>query len=61
MRVRTLLSHQRYFGMEPMALRHAAGRVLLRVPSHDAGSLRPPGTRIGIALTAGAAIAFRSV
>jgi putative spermidine/putrescine transport system ATP-binding protein/spermidine/putrescine transport system ATP-binding protein len=38
-----------------------SGRVLLRVPSHDAGSLRPPGTRIGIALTAGAAIAFRSV
>jgi hypothetical protein len=31
MRVRTLVSHQRYFGMEPMALRHAAGRVLLRV------------------------------
>jgi len=31
MRVRTLISHQRYFGMEPMALRHAAGRVLLRV------------------------------
>jgi hypothetical protein len=31
MRIRTLCSHQRYFGMEPMALRHAAGRVLLRV------------------------------
>jgi hypothetical protein len=31
MKVRTLVSHQRYFGMEPMALRHAAGRVLLRV------------------------------
>ena len=38
----------------------ASGRVLLRVPSYDAGSLRPPGTRIGIALTADAAIAFRS-
>jgi putative spermidine/putrescine transport system ATP-binding protein/spermidine/putrescine transport system ATP-binding protein len=37
-----------------------SGRVLLRVPSYDAGSLRPPGTRIGIALTADAAIAFRS-
>jgi putative spermidine/putrescine transport system ATP-binding protein/spermidine/putrescine transport system ATP-binding protein len=37
-----------------------SGRVLLRVPSHDAGSLRPPGTRIGIALAADAAIAFRS-
>jgi hypothetical protein len=31
MKVRTLVSHQRYFGMEPMALRHAAGRVLLRM------------------------------
>jgi hypothetical protein len=31
MKLRTLLSHQRYFGMEPMALRHGAGRVLLRV------------------------------
>lgn len=31
MKVRTLLSHQRYFGMEPVALRHAAGRVLLRI------------------------------
>jgi len=31
MKVRTLVSHQRYFGMEPMALRHAAGRVLLRI------------------------------
>jgi len=31
MKVRTLLSHQRYFGMEPLALRHGAGRVLLRV------------------------------
>jgi hypothetical protein len=31
MKVRTLVSHQRYFGMEPTALRHAAGRVLLRV------------------------------
>jgi len=37
-----------------------SGRVLLRVPSHDAGSLRPPGTRIGIAIAADAAIAFRS-
>jgi len=31
MKVRTLVSHQRYFGMEPIALRHGAGRVLLRV------------------------------
>jgi hypothetical protein len=31
MKARTLVSHQRYFGMEPMALRHAAGRVLLRI------------------------------
>jgi hypothetical protein len=31
MKVRTLVSHQRYFGMEPVALRHAAGRVMLRV------------------------------
>jgi hypothetical protein len=31
MKVRTLVSHQRYFGLEPMVLRHAAGRVLLRV------------------------------
>jgi hypothetical protein len=31
MKVRTLVSHQRYFGMEPTALRHGAGRVLLRV------------------------------
>src|SRR5262245_53940511 len=30
----------------------SAGRVLLRVPSHEAASLRPPGTRIGIALAA---------
>jgi putative spermidine/putrescine transport system ATP-binding protein/spermidine/putrescine transport system ATP-binding protein len=33
-------------------------RVLLRVPSHEAASLRPPGTRIGIALAADVAIAF---
>ena len=31
MKTRTLLSHQRYFGMDPVALRHATGRVLLRV------------------------------
>jgi len=31
MKVRTLVSHQRYFGMEPLALRHGAGRVMLRV------------------------------
>ena len=41
----------------PLAL---SGRVLLRVPSHEAVSLRPPGTRIGIALAADAAIAFRA-
>ena len=38
----------------------SSGRVLLRVPSHEAASLRPPGTRIGIALAADVAIAFRS-
>jgi spermidine/putrescine ABC transporter ATP-binding subunit len=37
-----------------------SGRVLLRVPSHDAASLRPAGTRIGIALAAATAVAFRS-
>jgi putative spermidine/putrescine transport system ATP-binding protein len=37
-----------------------SGRVLLRVPSHEAASLRPPGTRIGITLAADAAIAFRA-
>ena len=31
MRLRTLVSHHRYFGMHPLALRHAAGRVLMRV------------------------------
>src|SRR5262249_11868299 len=31
MKLRTLVSHQRYFGMEPISLRHGAGRVLLRV------------------------------
>ena len=31
MRTRTLVSHQRYFGMHPVALRHAAERVLLRI------------------------------
>jgi putative spermidine/putrescine transport system ATP-binding protein len=41
----------------PQAL---SGRVLLRVPSHEAASLRPPGTRIGVALVADAAIAFRA-
>jgi spermidine/putrescine ABC transporter ATP-binding subunit len=39
----------------PQAL---SGRVLLRVPSHEAASLRPPGTRIGIALAGDAGIAF---
>jgi putative spermidine/putrescine transport system ATP-binding protein len=33
-------------------------RVLLRVPSHETASSRPPGTRIGIALAADVAIAF---
>jgi spermidine/putrescine ABC transporter ATP-binding subunit len=41
----------------PQAL---SGRVLLRVPSHEAASLRPPGTRIGITLAADAAVAFRA-
>jgi hypothetical protein len=31
MGTRTLVSHQRYFGMHPVALRHAAERVLLRI------------------------------
>ena len=35
----------------------AAGRVLLRLPGHDAMSRWPPGTRIGIAV-AGDAVAF---
>jgi putative spermidine/putrescine transport system ATP-binding protein len=37
-----------------------SGRVLLRVPSHEAASLRPAGTRIGITLAAETATAFRS-
>jgi len=37
-----------------------SGRVLLRVPSHEGASLRPPGTRIAIALAADAAVAFRA-
>ncbi len=37
-----------------------SGRVLLRVPRHEAASLRPPGTRIGIALAVETATAFRS-
>ena len=37
-----------------------SGRVLLRVPRHEAASLRPPGTRIGITLAAEMATAFRS-
>jgi putative spermidine/putrescine transport system ATP-binding protein/spermidine/putrescine transport system ATP-binding protein len=37
-----------------------SGRVLLRVPSHEANSLPPPGTRIGIALAADAGVAFRA-
>jgi putative spermidine/putrescine transport system ATP-binding protein/spermidine/putrescine transport system ATP-binding protein len=37
-----------------------SGRVLLRVPSHEGASLRPPGTRIGITLAADAAVAFRA-
>jgi spermidine/putrescine ABC transporter ATP-binding subunit len=36
-----------------------SGRVLLRVPRHEAASLRPPGTRIGIALAVETATAFR--
>ena len=31
MRLRTLISHHRYFGMHPLALRHGAERVLMRV------------------------------
>jgi putative spermidine/putrescine transport system ATP-binding protein len=37
-----------------------SGRVLLRVPRHEAASLRPPGTRVGITLAAETATAFRS-
>jgi putative spermidine/putrescine transport system ATP-binding protein len=37
-----------------------SGRVLLRVPRHEAASLRPPGTRIGITLAAEMATAFGS-
>jgi spermidine/putrescine ABC transporter ATP-binding subunit len=37
-----------------------SGRVLLRVPRHEAASLRPPGTRVGITLAAEMATAFRS-
>ena len=36
-----------------------SGRVLLRLPGHEAMSLWPVGTRIGIALAAGEAVAFR--
>jgi len=38
----------------------SSGRILLRVPSHEAASPPPPGTRIGIALAGDVAIAFRS-
>jgi putative spermidine/putrescine transport system ATP-binding protein len=37
-----------------------SGRVLLRIPRHEAGSLRPPGTRIGLALAADMAVAFKA-
>ena len=37
-----------------------SGRVLLRVPRHEAASLRPPGTRVGITLAVETATAFRS-
>jgi spermidine/putrescine ABC transporter ATP-binding subunit len=37
-----------------------SGRVLLRVPSHEAASLRPAGTRIGITLAAEMAVAFKA-
>jgi len=36
-----------------------SGRVLLRVPRHEGMSRWPAGTRIGIALAADKAIAFR--
>src|SRR5215472_12250067 len=38
----------------------SSGCILLRVPSHEAASPPPPGTRIGIALAGDVAIAFRS-
>jgi putative spermidine/putrescine transport system ATP-binding protein len=37
-----------------------SGRVLLRLPGHAGMSLYPPGTRVGLALAADRAIAFRS-
>jgi putative spermidine/putrescine transport system ATP-binding protein len=49
--------HIDFYVEVPQAL---SGRVLLRVPSHEAASLRPPGMRIGIALAADAAVAFRA-
>jgi putative spermidine/putrescine transport system ATP-binding protein len=36
----------------------ASGRVLLRLPGHEGMSRWPPGTRIGLALAAGEAVAF---
>jgi spermidine/putrescine ABC transporter ATP-binding subunit len=36
-----------------------SGRVLLRLPGHEGMSRWPPGTRIGLALAAGEAVAFR--
>jgi putative spermidine/putrescine transport system ATP-binding protein/spermidine/putrescine transport system ATP-binding protein len=38
-----------------------SGRVLLRLPGHDGMSLWPLGTRIGIVLAPGEAVAFRTV
>ena len=35
-----------------------SGRVLLRLPGHEGISRWPPGTRIGLALAAGEAVAF---
>jgi spermidine/putrescine ABC transporter ATP-binding subunit len=39
----------------------ASGRVLLRLPGHEGMSRWPPGTRIGLALAAGEAVAFKQV
>lgn len=47
-----------YVDLYVEVLEAVSGRVLLRVPSHEAASLRSPGTRIGIALAADTAVAF---
>ena len=46
MRPRTLLAHQRYFGFDPITLRHAAERVLLRVAGLPLGRARISAQRL---------------